>query len=140
MSAYLRLLVLLPCVLLATSCSPEVIPTSDAGDAGQQPDTGPMPSCEDGRHDADETDTDCGGPECPPCAAGSMCDGDGDCESLACTSGVCEAATCSDGVLNQDETSPDCGGTTCPECGDGLPCLIDGDCASGHCLDGACSA
>jgi hypothetical protein len=80
------------------------------------------PSCPDGVQNGTETDADCGGPSCTPCAPGKKCALASDCQSGVCmpTDGgpnVCQAATCTDGVQNDPETGIDCGGT-CPPCGD----------------------
>jgi hypothetical protein len=48
-------------------------------------------NCMDGVKDGDETDVDCGGSICPPCAIGQTCGKGGDCQT-----GVCEAAKCVD--------------------------------------------
>jgi len=45
-------------------------------------------TCTDGIQNQDETDVDCGG-QCAPCAVGLGCGGDDDCDSGACTNGVC---------------------------------------------------
>ncbi|WP_187696553.1 di-heme oxidoredictase family protein [Xanthovirga aplysinae] len=47
------------------------------------------PSCNDGFQNGEETEVDCGGPECDPCP------------------------TCDDGIQNGDETGVDCGGSNC---------------------------
>ncbi len=39
--------------------------------------------------DGSETDIDCGGMDCPGCASGQACGGDGDCLSGKCTGDVC---------------------------------------------------
>lgn len=39
--------------------------------------------CDDGEHNGDETDVDCGGP-CPPCSQGQFCIQDSDCEDGVC--------------------------------------------------------
>jgi hypothetical protein len=76
------------------------------------------PSCGDGIQSGDESDVDCGGSACDPCADGKECKGANDCGSGVCdaTSGSCAAPTCGDGVQNGDETGVDCGGPSCPEC------------------------
>jgi hypothetical protein len=96
------------------------------------------PTCDDGATNGDETDQDCGGPTCAPCAVSLACVLGSD-----CTSGVCDAATdtcapapgetCFDGLLNQDETDVDCGGAACAVCGIGDACGLDSDCGSGWC-------
>lgn len=45
--------------------------------------------CNDGRKDAAETDTDCGGPVCSPCATGRACIKGTDCMSTLCVNNVC---------------------------------------------------
>ena len=59
--------------------------------------------CVSGAQDGQETDVDCGGEECQPCAVGKMCKLGRDCESMFCTNNVCDAASCSDMVKNGDE-------------------------------------
>lgn len=46
-------------------------------------------NCFDGIHNGSETDVDCGGPACPPCAAGQICSVDNDCSSQNCDGGTC---------------------------------------------------
>jgi hypothetical protein len=46
-------------------------------------------TCSNGRRDVSETDTDCGGPDCAPCAANRMCSANDDCQSLVCSNGRC---------------------------------------------------
>jgi hypothetical protein len=50
------------------------------------------PACDDGIQNGNETDVDCGGPDCPACP------------------------TCFDGIENGDELAVDCGGPDCPAC------------------------
>ena len=78
------------------------------------PDLAP-PSCTDGVKNGSESDVDCGGPDCAPCADGRACGGDNDCRSRVCTGLVCQTPSCSDGFANGDETGVDCGGS-CPPC------------------------
>ncbi len=56
---------------------------------------GSEPTCTDGVQNGNETDIDCGGPDCPACP------------------------TCNDGVQNGNETGVDCGGPDCAPCGGG---------------------
>lgn len=102
-------------------------------------------SCTDGQLNGDETDVDCGGAFCAPCAqsgdtdfcasvAGGCgvgegdCDGDAECQAgLVCKLNngpsfnlpsnfdVCVPASCNDGIQNNGETGIDCGGT-CGDC------------------------
>ena len=48
-----------------------------------------IPTCTDGLENQDETDIDCGGATCGPCAEGDACDANTD-----CISGVCEGLIC----------------------------------------------
>ena len=57
------------------------------------------PSCANGTKDGDETDLDCGGATCPPCANERGCAVPRDCVSNACTNGKCSTDVgCSDGT------------------------------------------
>src|SRR5207253_2488598 len=56
-------------------------------------------TCKDGALDGDETDVDCGGATCAPCANGKKCTGRKDCASLVCAGGKCSGDLgCSDGT------------------------------------------
>ena len=46
-------------------------------------------TCGDGRHNGLESDTDCGGVNCAPCANGKQCNRGADCTSGNCTAGQC---------------------------------------------------
>ncbi len=46
-------------------------------------------ACADGARSSGETDIDCGGTSCAPCALQKACGGDGDCASGACRGSVC---------------------------------------------------
>ncbi|MCA9715631.1 MAG: hypothetical protein KC468_13215, partial [Myxococcales bacterium] len=46
------------------------------------------PACDDGLHNGDETDIDCGG-GCTPCTLGQQCVVGNDCATLACNGGLC---------------------------------------------------
>ena len=98
------------------------------------------PGCDDGIQNQDETDIDCGGELCPPCADGKSCDDDADCLSGVCTGNECARPTCDDGVLNQGETDTDCGGPNCDPCPLGARCHVDSDCLQGLCIDERCTA
>jgi hypothetical protein len=56
---------------------------------------GPVPTCNDGIQNGQETGVDCGGPACPACPS------------------------CSDGIQNGNETGIDCGGPDCAPCDPG---------------------
>jgi hypothetical protein len=98
------------------------------------------PSCGDGIRNGNETDVDCGGGVCPPCADFRQCRVGADCQSGVCVNGICQAPTCFDGVQNGTETDIDCGGGSCAPCSFGEKCLVGTDCGSGRCVNGFCSA
>ncbi len=78
-----------------------------------------VPSCSDGVKNGQETDTDCGGPDCQgKCPVNGACHVGSDCSSGVCQSGSCKAPTCVDGVKNGAETGVDCGMSipACPKC------------------------
>lgn len=99
----------------------------------------PSGACTDGLMNQAETDVDCGGGSCAPCALGATCGAHADCATAHCDAGwtdVCvlfDAETCTNDRLDQDETATDCGGAICSPCVDGLTCGIDADCASDQC-------
>src|SRR5690606_1538435 len=68
--------------------------STDGGGGGDGADgrveTGGLPLCADGVRNLDETDADCGGTTCEPCASGDACAIDDDCVSDTCTDRVCE--------------------------------------------------
>ncbi len=105
------------------------------------------PSCNDGEMNGDETDVDCGGPDCDPCSVGDVCEKDRDCQSGICEGNKCKRHHCRNGVQDRDETGVDCGGScvTDPDlgaplyCGLGDECNLDRDCQSGlECRAGVC--
>ena len=99
----------------------------------------PDPTCDDGRENANETDTDCGGSDCLPCEVGQRCREAEDCASEVCDDRTCVEPSCRDRILNQDESDVDCGGTACVGCDAGELCLDPEDCMSGVCgLDDVC--
>jgi hypothetical protein len=124
--------------------------SSSSGVGGALPTT---PSCIDGTRNGDESDVDCGGDACAPCALGATCSWHGDCASLTCASGVCSAfvepgcppnpdpanPTCADCILDGAETDVDCGGDACGPCADGASCQADVDCTSGDCAATVCA-
>jgi hypothetical protein len=89
--------------------------------------------CTDTMKDVNETDTDCGGPDCLPCQTSQACMSHTDCFSGSCMSKVCIAPNCYDGVQNGTESYADCGGLTCPKCTDTQTCAQPTDCTSGVC-------
>jgi hypothetical protein len=115
-------------------------------------------SCTDGKVDGSETDVDCGGSACPPCAVPDHCVANGDCLSGFCSAGLCSPPTPTDGLADDSETDVDCGGATdsdgkanpasdgAPGCATGKLCVLAADCTSGVCAgatstkSGTCSA
>ena len=106
--------------LLAAACNPKTPPElpSNNGDetperecrvnadceagyvcAGRECEPGP---CLDGMRSLGETDVDCGGRQCAPCANGSTCQFGTDCESGSCD-GLCGEATANNGVAPECE-------------------------------------
>ena len=118
--------------------SPDLAPDfSVMPDLVSTPDLTFPASCFNAVMDGTETDVDCGGPTCPPCAPGKMCMNAFDCVSKQCAGLKCAAPSCNDGIKNGMETDMDCGGPTCPVCHKGAKCLIDRDCNL-SCLNGIC--
>ncbi len=98
-------------------------------------------SCTNGVQDPGETDMDCGGALCLPCADGKNCGIASDCFSHVC-SGVaptrtCQKPTCMDNVQNGNEAGVDCGGTDCGPCANNSTCAAAADCTSGVCKPSA---
>lgn len=96
------------------------------------------PTCEDGLHNGDETDEDCGG-SCGPCGDQGGCVVDADCDGGVCLDGACATPSCDDGARNGAESDTDCGGM-CDPCSAGRSCRTDTDCADSRCADGVCAA
>jgi hypothetical protein len=96
------------------------------------------PSCNNNKVDMGETDMNCGGPNCNPCADGLMCAAGTDCVSGVCTGGTCQAPTCMDAAKNGAESDVDCGGNACSPCPDGKACLLPADCVSQVCVGNLC--
>lgn len=101
--------------------------------------TRPSHTCEDGRRNGQESDVDCGGPDCGPCGLDGGCAQNSDCQSALCARRVCVGGGCRDGVRDGDETDVDCGGS-CVACGPGGKCTAARDCGSGVCTQGVCAA
>jgi hypothetical protein len=93
--------------------------------------------CDSEAQEADETDVDCGGDTCDPCADNLGCGDDDDCQSGKCANTVCVPESCDDGVQNQDETDEDCGGA----CAQAKPCALGDSCAEGRdCISYVCGS
>jgi len=93
-------------------------------------------ACDDTVLNGDETDVDCGGDTCDPCADGQMCNVAGD-----CVSGFCESGTCAPCTTTADCTTAStwCDAGVCsPQQVDGEPCGVADSCLSGFCADGFC--
>lgn len=95
--------------------------------------------CDDGEKNGQESDIDCGGPQCSPCADHKSCTQARDCSSAVCSENRCAKAGCEDGVLNSGESDVDCGGLECARCPGGSRCQLGRDCRSGSCDEGLCS-
>ena len=87
------------------------------------------PTCSDSTKNGNETDSDCGGPDCGPCRDGLTCADSRDCLSRVCDAGECLAPSCDDGVFNGDEIDVDCGGS-CDPCSEGNVCEDDSQCSN----------
>jgi hypothetical protein len=100
-----------------------------------QPGSNRCEGCWDQVKSFSESDVDCGGSDCLPCAPGLHCTVAGDCSSQVCnpSSSTCSAPSCSDAVANGSETDVDCGGPLCARCADHLHCIINNDCQSRVC-------
>ena len=97
-------------------------------------------SCSNSMKDVDETDVDCGGPFCAPCAPGKLCGKPDDCSSMQCHLGLCaDPGHCSNSVKDVDEGDVDCGGEICSRCDTGDTCGMDRDCADYICDGGVCA-
>lgn len=125
--------------------------TVDATTSDDTTTTGPPPdSCDDAQQNQDETDIDCGGAVCEPCAQNGKCEVDGD-----CTSGWCEGGKCGDpGCLADadcDEFDLPCADSSCnietkfceiepiledQPCEDGDLCSTGELCSGGACVGG----
>ncbi|MEP7121605.1 MAG: lamin tail domain-containing protein [Byssovorax sp.] len=97
-----------------------------------------LASCNDTTKNGGETDVDCGGATCTPCAPGLVCAADADCVGGLCAALVC-APTCTDGITNNGESDVDCGGPSCAKCDLGKTCNAGPDCKTGSCVAGMCA-
>jgi hypothetical protein len=75
---------------------------------GGGPTPPPGATCSDGVKNGNETDVDCGGPDCPPCANGRLCDSNTDCGTARCGDGrgdgnICQSCESGGGVCGEDE-------------------------------------
>jgi hypothetical protein len=90
--------------------------------------------CTDHRQDGLETDADCGGGICLPCALGKSCLLSSDCATQACDAVklLCVNDPCTDRRKDGNESDVDCGGPTCNACQVGQVCVNNLDCQAGH--------
>ncbi|MFW5879069.1 MAG: hypothetical protein ACOCVR_04540, partial [Myxococcota bacterium] len=99
-------------------------------------------TCDDQIRNGDETDVDCGGPDCLPCPDDKQCLVDTDCINESCIDGICDPGdTCENGVKDGNESDVDCGGD-CGPCEDGFECNEEEDCepvfVGWACEEGVC--
>lgn len=98
-------------------------------------------TCNNQQQDGDESDVDCGGTLCAPCANGLDCVQPTDCVSQYCNAGTCEGCTSDGHCAGVADSWCD---TNLGVCVDqlvlGAACGADGQCLSGHCPgdDGVC--
>jgi hypothetical protein len=100
-------------------------------------------SCKDGVKNNQESDVDCGGPTCAPCAVDKACNSPLDCAHAACdmVMKICTAPTCFDGAVNGQETFVDFGGPDCPPSPVvGSACKVGTDCKTEVCVGAKCAA
>ena len=98
-------------------------------------------TCNDGLQNGAETDVDCGGSGCKPCARNALCFENADCASGFCDSrrgSVCRPASCGNGMQDADEADVDCGGESCGSCASLMACERHADCDTKFCLDSVC--
>lgn len=75
-------------ILLAGCSGPETGPADASAEVPDLPRR--AISCADGTRNGGETDIDCGGVDCRPCAVGGACASAGDCRSGRCAGGICQ--------------------------------------------------
>ena len=100
-------------------------------------------NCDDGILNNEETDTDCGGPNCGACGSGKDCENNRDCRSGSCENDECTEDICDNDELDGDETDVDCGGSCAEQnlrCGLGEICFMNDDCESNLCIDDMCDS
>jgi formylglycine-generating enzyme required for sulfatase activity len=102
-------------------------------------------TCTDALKNGDETDVDCGGSLCAPCADTKPCALARDCESGVCarsgTTLKCAAPTGTDKARNGSESDVDCGGAgSTRRCKVKQRCNFDTDCATTPTAPVTCSA
>ncbi len=80
----------------------EPTPGDDGGDDSGGDEPGGGATCNDQKQDGNETDTDCGGADCPKCGGGMKCKADTDCRSGKCTAEKCADPFAADGKVAQN--------------------------------------
>ena len=92
------------------------------------------PACTDHIKNGTETDVDCGGDKCSPCADTKSCLAGPDCMNGICTGGTCVAPSCTDGIKNGTELDVDCAGSCgVMSCKEGQACDDNAQCKSQMC-------
>jgi hypothetical protein len=94
------------------------------------------PSCNDTRLNNEETDNDCGGPNCGKCGENKKCNIKTDCSTNFCSMDaelgfkVCSIFVdlCTNNKKDTTETDIDCGGSCTNKCAQGQKCSSDSDC------------
>ena len=99
-----------------------------------------VPTFERSWTDQMETDTDCGGPNCPSCADLLRCTERTDCESLVCQGGVCQVPTCDDGERNGETERIQIAVAIVRTPAWTTKLWVDSDCVSNKCHQGTCRA
>lgn len=72
------------------SCQAGVCGDAPTDPCAERPLPDADPTCADCTQNGLETDVDCGGDSCPPCAEAKACKHAGDCQSGSCKEGICE--------------------------------------------------
>lgn len=92
------------------------------------------PHCLNGTTDEDETDLNCGGADCAPCANDLACVGADDCTSGFCDNLVCASCDGDDANCAANEFC-NASGVCVADLADGATCESAGQCGSGFCAD-----
>lgn len=129
------------------TCYPYCVDEDDCESEAQCEDSACIePSCDDGLVSGEQTDVDCGGPNCPSCDIGQSCLEERDCVSELCEDEVCVACIvnedCDDGeICDNNICLPEDGCTSDDQCDDGDDCTnsvcVDGDCEHDAFCDGS---
>ena len=95
-------------------------------------------TCLGGEKDGGETDVDCGGPTCSPCADGLRCLTHHDCRSEHCYFATGRCVSYTNNIKDGSESGIDCGGDAPRRCQLSAECDEDSDCESGNCVLSVC--